>query len=283
MIVCIIDQVLKGNDMGLFSADKPEESKPVVQRQSFFTSLLEIFGKILVAVVMFVLNDIVRPCLLFVFGLLGHALDFRRTDNKKLKIIQATACGIIFFGTLLYIYKIPSIRDWLTLAKTHTVNIDNGQNFLFPDRSYFIVDSERKVLSLEQYGGKVFITHTGYQKGVSMPTAKDVCYLLPRGEKISLASKTVPVFAVGFEKEVIYTVTESVMSLTGADYILEFFKHPSHLFKDKEELKHITITHDKSASWEVLQREWWKLWNFENGNKPFEMKALSNEHAVICF
>lgn len=269
--------------MGLFSIDKPEESKPVVQKQSFFTSLLEIFGKILVAVVMFVLNDILRPFLLFIFGLLGYALDFRRTDNKKLKIIQVAACGVIFFGTLLYIYKIPSVRDWLTLAKTHTVNISNGEQFLFPDRSYFVIDDERKILSLEQYGNKIFMTHTGYQKGVSVPIQKDTCYLLPRGERISLASKTSPVLAIGFEKELTYTITESVISLYGFEYFFQFVKNPSYIFKDKEELRHTSVTHDKNASWEVLQNEWWKLWNFSDGNKPFEVKALANEHAVICF
>ncbi len=261
--------------MGFFF-DEPK--KPEVQDTSashvshgpFATAMLMVLGFFIA-----ILGWIIKPLFSWLF-------DFSSV-TQQVATIKIVIIAIIVGGPILLIYRIPSVRDTLTLSNTSTTNIPGNECTFFPDRSYFVPTRESVVLTFEQSGSRLYFTYKGYTKNLASEIGKGSCHLVSRGEKIVLASNSPPICAVGFESTVQYTVVKSVASLPSPRYIQEHVIHPSYLFRKKDELSKLKVNYDVDESWGTFTREWSELWSFTNGSKPFEIKALSNEHALICF
>jgi hypothetical protein len=176
------------------------------------------------------------------------------------------------------------VRDALTLSETHTVNLmTGGERFIFPDRSYFIPGEERKTLPSQQYGAITYITYGGYTKNLFLEVIQGVCYLVPRGERIALASKERPLYAAGFENTITYTVSHGVYEASLLRYMMHRITTPKLWFASNETLRSYTITYNTEEPWDTFKVAWNDIVSIENSNKPFLIKAMAHEHALICF
>jgi hypothetical protein len=211
----------------------------------------------------------------FFIPIVAWLFSFKKDDNTLSKIIKA--CIII--SLLLFVYKIPYVRDTLTLSTEHTVNVKEKE-YKFPDRSYFDPTQEKIVFQIDTI---TYITYIGYTKGVYTEISENTCYLVPRGEKLSIASKKFPVFASGFEDNVFFTLKESLSTLPYPEKAYEYLLNLSYFQMTSHEIRQIQVTYTRESSWNDLKRAWWKSWSFANGNKPYEIKAKDTEHAIVCF
>jgi hypothetical protein len=262
--------------MSLFFEDtKPPEPVPqVVQQQPQWWPIALLM--LVLTGIGILLSWILKPLLTYLFTFEG-----RTSEQKK---TQVAIILVLFGGALYALYRIPSVRDFVTLRPTHTLNYSKfGGRALFPDRSMFISEGQRRAFRADQYGAVTYVTYAGYTKNSMEKTESGYCHLVPRTEALGLSSRDTPVSAEGFKDEVEYTLVMSAADLKGWRYASWILAHPSSFFKNKNELAQTSIEINMTSSWKEFIANWDRLWTFPGGYKPFEVKALSSEHALICF
>jgi hypothetical protein len=245
--------LLKGNIMGFFSEDKPVPPQPQPANNKGFWHEAGIF------IIGAVIGLIAWTVKLFLSFLSKHTPD-------KVKIFLLVILPILVYSL------VPQIRDTLTLSRNTTVNVVD-ELVVFPSREQFY---RRDGGKFEQ-DGKKFITYR--KKYISM-VWKDECYLVPRGELLSLKINRKPVFVVGFEEEPIYGAFLKNKELPTKTYISRYITSPSNLyflvsfqknvFDEREELQFF------KTSWKTIA---------ENGDNGLLILITSkwNENAMICF
>lgn len=260
--------------MGLFFEDsKPPEPPPpqVIQQQAQWWPAV-IIVTILTGIGM-LLGWVLKPMLTYLFTFEG-----RTTNQIKTQIL---IIATLILGPLVATYTLsPTVRDLVTLSKTHTLNHSrSGGRIFFPAREYFTVEGERRPIPV---GEKTYITYAGYTKNVMQKVESNSCPILPRSERLGLASIDQPEGAEGFEDKVNYTTVQSLSNLTGFSYLWELAQRPALWFNETDRLV-MMIEVEKTASWKQFIDDWDLVWEFDSGHRAFEVKALSTEHAVICF
>jgi uncharacterized membrane protein YeaQ/YmgE (transglycosylase-associated protein family) len=252
--------------MGLFSDDEPEKLATNTQNHPGFIGALILM---LVGGLLAMLSWIFKPFFTWLF-------DFREHGKVKGVIVA------VLFGTvLLFIYRIPAVRDAISLSKTHTHNTSSeNQRIPFPDRSYFVVEGTSRLLRDQSI---VFVTYDGYNERLAREAVRNSCHLVPRSEKLLFASHTFPSQAEGFEDSVTYVVKKPLSEVYGWRYWLHNIANPSYLFKRRESLSNITIAYTEDGTWYNLKSDWEYVRTFPTGEKGFTVKALNSEHAMACF
>ena len=263
--------------MGLFFDDEPEkqvsektETKNV--NQGFLTAA----GLLILTGTLTTLGLIVKPFLSWAFTIEGRTPD----QLKK----QGLAIIVIFGSIFFLLYKIPSVRDFVSLSNSHTVNINNGNRILFPDRSYFEETGEVKFHIFEQVGEITYVSYTGYNEHRAQNLESNMCQLVKRGGKILLSSGHPPVQAVGFKETVSYSVHETAVEMTGLNKLLIYLANPTFIFRSKEFLSQQKFILQEEKSWNNFLHEWEKLDTIMGTeHKWFLVQAKTDEHAIICF
>jgi hypothetical protein len=271
--------------MGFFfdnpKEEKKEEPKQQAPSQGFFAAA----GLMLLGVLLAIVTKI-ASLIIELLGLLAKQaiviLDPRDTENKTVRAVKISIIIILTCGPLIYIYRIPSVRDALTLSSTHTINVQKSEHIPFPDRSYFVPEGERRVFLLQQGGDRKYVNYIGHKKNF-LKMEEGFCHLVTRSERVSLASAELPLYAVGFSGNVKYTVKESIGGLPYWQYILEKIKNPEYLFQKKEDLQVAFITVEKEGTWNELIADFEKIPSISGNIKPYELKALYFEHAMVCY
>lgn len=245
--------LLKGNIMGFFSEDEPVPPQPQPANNKGFWHEL---GILLAGAVLGLIAWISKG--LFSF--------YSENTPAKVKIVIALAIPVIVYS------MVPQIRDMLTLSSNTTVNVVD-ELIVFPSKEQYY----RKDGGKFEQDGKTFITYR--KKYISM-VWKDECYLVPRGESLSLKINRKPVFVVGFEEKPIYGVMLKNKELPTETYISRYITSPSNLyflvsfqknvFDEREELQSFT------TSWKTIAE------NAEN-RLLISITSKWNEHGLICF
>ena len=254
--------------MGMFFDEEKTKHESTIkngEQNGFFATIIIM----ILAFCLGILSLIIKPILKWLF-------DFDEHGKVKIGII-----AIIVVVVGLSLYRIPSIRDYISLSNTHTLNYSNYYNsrIQFPDRSLFYSDVSNHVINNHSFKGKRFITYV--ESDITL-AQQDECYLVPRTKKIVFSSRAAPVQVEGFEDTVEYVVILSVIELTLPHYFLELLMHPSYLFKDVKELQYTITKRPKDTSWREFVSNWDKVSKVDHYG-IFEMKALSKENAIICF
>jgi len=269
--------------MGLFFEDTkpPEPTEPPVQvvKQDALTVLIG--GLITLVIMLFagagkVIWAILKPYIDWCTNIEGKS---RREAFGRL------ACLVVplLLGALL-IYRIPSVRDFVSLKDTHTINYSNGYRISFPlNRSLFVTREARYVVHND--GTRIYIAYAGYTEKSMQKMEPNQCQLVPRSERMGFSSFNPPAQAEGFEDEVTYPINVNVPQMRGWRYASYLLVHPSYWFKNRAELSAVMVQYETTSSWEEFVNNWNQVWSPQNmdGRKPFEVKALAREHAVICF
>ena len=258
--------------MGLFFEDKkpPEPPPQVVQEAQWWPAV------ILLAIITgigFFLTWTLKPALTYL-------CTFEGRSSKQIKN-QVLILALLIFVPLvaLYIFS-PTVRDWITLSETHTLNHSRyGGRIFFPEREKFKIEGARRGITV---GSKTYITYAGYTKNVMQKMRSNECQMVARAERIGLASINQPEAAEGFADEVKYQTVQRIGTLAGYEYAKEFFTRPRYWFA-QQELATITVEIERISSWKQFINDWDLVWKFDSGHRAFEVKALSSEHAVICF
>lgn len=261
--------------MGSFFDDnKPNTAEQKVEPapMGFFSALLLMF----IAWVLTVLSWIFKPLLTWAFTFEGK--------TREQVTVQLVVIAILFGGTSFFIYKIPMIRDLVSLSNTHTINIVGNQGrILFPDRSYFVPAGNSKVLRFQELGDIIYITYSGYNENVAEKIGNNYCQLVPRAEKILLSSDFPPVRAEGFEDRVEYKIIVDGAHVPFYFSIMIHIANPSFLFNE-EALKSHLYGIEKEATWKEFLDDWNLLQTISGTqSRWFKVKALSSEHAIVCF
>lgn len=267
--------------MGFFEDTKPPEpAPPAVQvvKKDWIASLIDgIFtiGGVVIMALLAGLAYLLKPILTYLLTFEGRT----REQIRNQLLILAT----IILVPSYFIYRVPFVRDFISLKNSHTINITNGYRISFPDRSTFVTREARYVLHND--GTRVYIAYTGYTQDSMQKMGFGQCQMVPRSERIGFLSARPPVQAEGFEDVVTYPISTSVSHLRGWKYASYMFAHPSYWFKSRETLASITVEYEVHSSWKEFADNWEKVWSPSNlgGYKPFEVKALSDEHGVVCF
>lgn len=259
--------------MGFFEDTKPPESSPVIQetKQDWLVVLIGsmfAFAALLLTGLGKAYWYVMKPLLTF-------------EEKTRSQILNRLSIFLLVHVVPLYfLYSIPSVRDWLTLSKTHTINHTNGYRIAFPSREHFVTKDTRIG---HQFEGRLYFTYAGYDERTMQKIELGSCQMVPRGLKIRLGSITLPTNAEGFENEVHYHVLQKVATLSRFEYALEWVKRPK-LWLNQEELGEVVVEIEKKSSWQQLFADWNTIQPNNGGShRPFEVKALSTEHAVICF
>lgn len=263
-----INQTSRENVMGLFLDDKkPPEPKPRVAQQAQWWPA---------AILILVLTGI-GVVLWWIFKPL---LTFEGKSKNQVKT-QILILMILILGPLATLYILsPSVRDLVTLSKTHTLNHSRyGGRIFFPERENFKIEGVRRGITV---GSKTYITYAGYTENVIQKMRPNECQMVTRSGRIGLASINQPEAAEGFIDEVKYQTVQRIGTLTGYEYAKEFFVRPRYWFS-KEELETITVEIERTSSWKQFINDWDLIWKFDSGYRAFELKALSSEHAAACF
>jgi hypothetical protein len=261
--------------MGLFFDDKKEETANLptqsVQQSNGF---LGTAGIMVIGFLIGVLTWILKPLFTWLFNF--------KDISRDLAITKMVVIAIIFIGGPLTLYMyVPFVRDMVSLKDTRTLNYSKyGTRITFPDRVYFVPEGVRRGLT---DGGRTFITYAGYTKKFAQKMGGGTCQLIPRSHGMALASIHPPLQAEGFESEVEYPVITGIYELPIAEYFYRKITTPSYWFRSKAYMREIRIQYQKTASWGEFLDDWNSIESFPDGNKPFEVKALAREHAVICF
>lgn len=260
--------------MGFFPDTKPPEPSPqVVHQPQWWPAAILIF---LLTGIGIVLGWILKPLLTYLFTFEGRT---REQITAQIAIFAAIVLIPAFF-----LYRIPAVRDAISLQTTHTMNYSKrGTRILFPDRSAFIVEGSRRAFRTQSYGGISYVTYAGYTKNVMEKTDPGYCHLVPRSERLGIASQDLPSNAEGFEDEVRYTFLQSATDQVWWRYAAWLIGHPDYWLKSRSDLAAITLEVEQVTSWKEFVENWDKVWSFPGGYKPFEVKALASEHAVLCF
>lgn len=263
--------------MGLFFDDEPkQENEEQITTKNHSHGTFGVAMLMLLAFFFTVLGWILKPLLTWAFTFEGRT---RPQVTAQLCVIL-----LLFGGGGLLLYKIPFIRDAVSLSKTHTVNISNEQGrILFPDRSYFIPEGNPRALNFNEAGNSIYTTYSGYRDKVAEHMSSPMCQLVPRTEKIILSSDYPPVRAEGFEDSVKYIAILYGKDLPVYHRMLLTIAHPSTLFDD-EELNKYGLHLELETSWREFLDNWNRLEILEGSeSRWFEIQALSGEHAIICF
>ncbi|MEN9552326.1 MAG: hypothetical protein RI935_703 [Candidatus Parcubacteria bacterium] len=245
-----------------------KESAPK-QKKPEGDTVASLIVKSIIALIGGTLSLTLKPVISWLFDL---------KEDRSLKV----GIMLIVFGTIGFtLYKIPLFRN-MTLSNTHTINyLSDGQRVFFPPVAYFVTESERR--KFDGRNGFVYFTYSGYTKGYAQETSKGQCHMVPRGERKILASSSPPVRAEGFEDTVFVTWSIPISSLTRFGMLIEGLKNPSILWSDK----HKKITTEENVSWRTFINSFYEIDQMKGTTSsdfyPFEVTALKNEHAVICF
>lgn len=266
--------------MGLFFDEKDDEK--VVVKQENITPIIKqgFFGAfilMLFAGLFTMLSWIFKPLFTWMFTFEGR--------TRKQISIQMTTFFLLVGIPLLLLYRIPMIRDLISLQETHTINLHgNGGRILFPDRSHFIPSGSKKIVRMESYNDIIYLTYTGYNAHIAEKMEPSYCPLVPRSQKILLSSEYAPTRAEGFEDSVSFTVVTSGDTVRGFSYVMMVLSKPKLLFASKEKLSNIEVKEKKTGTWNELRNNWYSLETIHGTNSRwFEIQALSDEHAIVCF
>lgn len=258
--------------MGLFFDDEklPEPPPQVIQQPQWWPVV--IFLAILTGIGV-VLSWTLKPVLIYLF-------TFEGRTSSQIKT-QFLILALLIFGPFLALYIfLPTVRDWVTLSKTHTLNHSRyGGRIFFPGREDFKIEGARRSITV---GSKTYITYAGYTENVMQKIRLNECQIVTRSERIGLASIDQPEAAEGFTDKVKYKTVQRIGTLTGYEYAKEFFTRPRYWFA-QQELATILVEIERTSSWKEFINDWDLIWKFDSGHRAFELKALSSEHAVACF
>ena len=268
--------------MGLFfDEDEPKKSQEVANTNKQSDAVTVIVGGIVTLFIILVtwflkmLSAILLPFLTWAFTIEGRTKEQLRTQAVTI----LSVFGLLFF----FVYRIPYWRDFISLSSSHTTNINNGLRVLFPDRSYFSGEGEKKVLRFEEVGNVTYFTYPGYSERVAGSLEPNMCQLIPRGEKLLISSRYLPRQAIGFDENVMYSVTKKLTELDFLRYMRVMFMNPSYSWKGKDYLSTIQVTYDETTSWKDFTENWYNIPTMKGSSyKWFEVQAKSNEHAILC-
>ncbi len=240
--------------------------------------LLQLFANIIFGIGAFIGKHIAAP-------ILGQLLSFEGLDRlerrRKLGIILTCILSILLIGALL-IYKIPLVRDYLTLSLKQTVNVDNYAGTIWmPPKEYFYPVAARTFL---QHGNdsRRYITYTGHGKDLRRELHLEDCQVVYRGETILISSASAPIYAVGFEDAVTYLRAIPASRVTGWRSYLMYAEHPGYMLMKEEQLASITYMYELTSTWTEFLNDWDSIYTYPGGDKYVEVKALWNEHAMVC-
>ena len=263
--------------MGLFFDDKKTEKSDNKKESTqpthgFFGALI----LLLIAGFLTFLSWIFKP-------LLTWAFTFENKTRKQV-ITQLVVVSTVFIVPLYLLYSVPFVRDFVSLSNTHTINLNrNGYRIIFPNRTYF-VPQENKLSIRDDRRQVTYFTYSGHTPYVAQKVVDNgECHMVYRGRKLVLTSVIMPMQAEGFDDLVIYPIKRPVSRLPFWRLLYEKFKHPSYFFKNKNELDQIDVVYEYESSWGELLKNWDLIEDMGDGYKPYELKALANEHAIICF
>ncbi len=254
--------------MGLFFEDKKPPTPPpqVVQEAQWWPAALLI---LILTGIGVVFGWILKPLLTFE----GRTKNQIKTQLLILTLLILTPLGALY--TLS-----PTVRDWITLSKTHTLNYSqHGGRITFPERQHFDTEGARRGFP---FGSKTYITYAGYTEEVIQKINPGDCQMVPRSKQIGLASRNQPAAAEGFTDQVSYVSVQAIGTLTGYEYLREWGRKPNY-WLNKNKLDSIVVEIERTTSWKQFIDNWDLLWKFDSGHRVFEVKALSSEHALICF
>lgn len=265
--------------MGSFFKEKKTEFPvPSTQErtQGWFAVLISgaisLISAIIVLFVYRPLAFVARPTFQHLFTFVGRTRE---------QILLQIGIVIAIFGVPLYFaYRIPAVRDAVSLSETSTLNLsENKLRIIFPDRSFFTASRHRQGML---FNSRTYFSYAGHSEKEPQRMWRNECQGVTRGEKIYLSSKLPPRNAEGFSEEVRYVARQRIGSLGETEYLFEWIKRPS-LWRDKNELEQIVVDIRRSSSWERFIDNWIELRMDEDGYRTFEVKALAREHAVVCF
>ncbi len=263
--------------MGLFFDDEPKSAvvHPTETRKEP-SGFISVAGIMILGFFLAVLGWIFKPLFTWAFTFEGRSRDQ--------VILQIAVIVFLFGGTAFMLYKIPPVRDFVSLSPTHTINIISNQGrILFPDRSLFALEGQSRELRYNELGNIVYFTYSGYNEHVADKMENDMCQLVPRSEKKLLSSDFPPVRAEGFEDEVKYAAEVDGTKFPFYMYTLLVIAHPSLLF-NQNDFKNYRAVVKKETKWSEFLHNWDSLSTITGTqSKWFEVKALSTEHAIICF
>lgn len=266
--------------MGLFFEDKKPDPVPVRQevRQDWLTALIAgtfaLAGVLLLATLRS-LAFIARP-------VFQHLFTFDGRTREQITVQMGIAAALIGVPAYL-IYQIPAVRDTLSLSRTHTINVStHGQRIIFPDRAVF-AKSERTMAY--SYNGKRYISYAGYTDQKMEKASSGDCFMVERSERRGLHSEDPPIQAEGFEDKVTYLVSRNLRDLKGEMFFRHIVLVPERWWKTDAELGRKTVEYQVTSTWQEMVENWDDIWSPPgfNDNKPFEVKALAREHAIVCF
>lgn len=278
--------------MGMFFDEEKKKPDRVQQKP---VGVLEIIVDGLVKIIIMFFGALLTAMLWIgknVFGqyfvTLGHLLDFRGLEREVAtrRIAMAFFIIIIFPGApLFFLYRVPAVRDYLTLSRNVTVNVPMpNKRIFFPDRSFFVPEEKRKLYDfISSSAPGPYFTFPEHKEGEEFIVPSGHCQGVTRGRTIKVSSKTFAIGAEGFTREVTYHVTYTVNELLGMEYALELFIHPRYLIRNEKELAIISTTVKRTKSWEKFEKDWPWVRAFPDGYKDYEIQADPYQHAIICF
>jgi hypothetical protein len=259
----------KEKNMGFFQDSKPSDPPPqVVQQPQWWPAVI----------VILILTWLVTPLKWVFKPLLTYLFTFEGRTSEQAKT-QILIIFVIFGGAFFALYQIPTIRDFVSLKPTHTINVSNGYRILFPDKSTFRI-RDRRVN--ETYDSKTYWEYAGDTGNIMQKISSNECQKVVRSEKMSLASLQKPTQAEGFEDEVIYPIRQSVPNTHGWIHVSYVVAHPGYWFMTSSERISVTLEDEVSSTWQEFIDNWGDVTPLPDGYVPFKVKALSREHAVIC-
>lgn len=192
----------------------------------------------------------------------------------------------ILVAIFLIFQMFPGAWDFVSLSKTRTINhSQDGYRILFPDNSYFVVKEQRYRVHNDNDGSCVYIAYAGYTKDSMQKMEPGQCQLVPRSKKMGFSSLRPPLRAEGFKDEVTYTISLKVPNLSMWRYVLYRLGNWKDLFKGRDYFAYSTVEYEHTSSWNEFVDNWDKVWSPPNmsGYRPFEARALWNEHAIARF
>lgn len=272
-----VNQLSKEKIMGMFFDDEIEKPVPpqkenVNTHPGFFAAA----GLMILGFFIMILTVILKQPLMYLFNFEG------RTRNQV--TTQLVVIFVIFGGAIFILYRIPFVRDWVSLSNVRTININSKERIFFPDRSNFVIDVNSKWFRFREGDDNDYLTYSGYTEHLAQNMQRSQCQLVPRSEKILLSSESEPRQAEGFEEEVRYSVRKSVPNIHGLNSALIHWANPSFFFKSKEFLDTQEFTLPEENSWREFMNDWNQISTIRGTNSRwFLIKAKSDQHAVICF
>ncbi len=281
--------------MGKFSHNKsnpPKEQEKdtkttrgvVVILLDFITSIVLMLEKAVLDLITWILKKVFTQY----FDTLSQLLDIRGLEKAvaKKRVTIALIILCIFPGVPLFlIYKIPFVRDAISLSTSVEVNIQlAGRQLYYPNRTYFEKTVTIEKYDFTQYGAPgIYLSYNGYGKEKYQVTPHGSCPLIPREVVVMLASLYAPFAAEGFKDRVSYLIEIPLEDLSGFDYIMQFLKHPQYLATNSDTRSATMVRLNRKESWKRMLQEWQHIVVIKDGLKGLIIESNNNEHAIICF